>query len=146
VAHPGPALALDVGTRTIGVAVTDPARTHVFPVSTVLRRSVRKDAEVIVELCRSRGVTQLVVGLSKDDEGAENRSAHLARQVADAVVARFALPVAWVDEGYTTVEAHTRLAAAGVRAGQRRPMVDQLAASVILELWLTTAGRAPPAE
>lgn len=143
---PGPALALDVGTRTIGVAVTDPARRHVFPVSTVARRSVRRDAEAIAELCRGRGVTQLVVGLSRDDDGAENRSAHLARQVAAAVVALVPVPVAWVDEGYTTVEAHTRLGAAGVRAADRKPMVDQLAAAVILELWLAGAGAPAPAE
>lgn len=135
-ALPGPALALDVGTRTIGLAVTDAGRRFVFPVATLARRSVAKDVEQLVRVCRERGVTQIVVGIARDDEGQDNRSVRLARQVAGALAAATGLPVAEVDEGYTTVEAHTRLQAAGVRAIDRRPMVDQEAAVVILELWL----------
>lgn len=136
----GPVLALDVGTRTIGLAVTDPGRSFVFPVSTLARRSVAKDVEQLARVCRERRVTALVLGIAVDDEGRLGRSARLARQVGDALVAATGLPLAEVDEGYTTVEAHTRLQAAGVRAADRRPMVDQEAAVVILELWLA-AGR-----
>lgn len=133
---PGPVLALDVGTRTIGIAVTDPGRRFVFPVSTLARRSVVRDVAALGRLCVERAVTFLVVGVAIDDDGNEGRSARLARQVGEALAGATGLPVEWVDEGYTTVEAHTRLHAAGVRAADRKPMVDQEAAVVILELWL----------
>ncbi len=97
------------------------------------------DVAQLVRVCAERRVTQLVVGVAVDDDGLEGRSARLARQVGVALAAATGLAVDWVDEGYTTVEAHTRLQAAGVRAIDRKPMVDQEAAVVILELWLAAA-------
>ena len=137
---PGAVLALDVGTRTIGVAVTDPGRTHVFPVTTVARRSVRRDVEVLAELARGRAVVQVVVGVARDADGGEGRSARLARQVGDALAARTGLPVAYVDEAFTTLEAHARLGDAGVFGAARRAASDQAAAVVILEGWLGAEG------
>ena len=132
----GKVLALDVGTKTIGLAVTDPARRLVFPFRTVARRSVAKDTEEIARLCKADGVTALVVGLPLTLDGEEARSARLARQVGDALVARTGLPLTWVDERFSTVEAERRLREANAPSERRKEVIDQYAAVVILEDWL----------
>lgn len=141
---PGPALALDVGTRTIGLAISDAGRGHRFPVRTLTRRSVAKDAAELARITAERGVTALVVGLPRGLDGAEGRSARLARQVGEALAALTGLPLHYQDEQYTTLEAEERLRAAGLDARHQRPVIDQAAAMVILEDWL--AARPPEGE
>lgn len=127
-AFPGAALALDVGTAKIGVAVTDVARKMAFPLHTMPRQSVVRDAAVLAALARTRGVTALVVGLP--DAG--GRMERLARQLGDALAGLAGLPVHYVDEGFTSSEARIRIADAGLR----RDTVDAHAAAIILESWL----------
>lgn len=136
-AAPGVTLALDVGTKTIGVAVAE--RGIVLPVCTLARASVAKDTIRIAELCRARKAQRVVVGLPYELDGSEGRSARLARQIAQAVEAA-GWPVALQDERYTTVEAIERLGAAGVYGERRKAAVDQVAAVVILEEWLRAQG------
>ena len=136
----GRVLALDVGTKTIGLAVSDPARRMAFPLRTIARRSVAKDADELARVCTSQAITQLVVGLPLTLEGEEARSARLARQVAEALVARTGLPQAFVDERYSTLEAERRLRDAGAPADRRKEVIDQYAAVVILEDWLGNGG------
>lgn len=131
---PGPAFALDVGTAKVGVAYTDAGRRMAFADRVVLRQGVRKDAEALAALARSRGATALVVGLP--DAG--GRMAHLARQLGDAVGAVLGLVPEYIDEGYTSAEARARIE----EAGAERRQVDAWAAAVILEAWL--ASRTPP--
>lgn len=133
----GVTLALDVGTKTIGVAIAE--RGIVLPVCTLARRSVVKDAAQVRELCVKRKVTEVVVGLPYELDGTETRSARLARQVGDAVAAA-GMAVHYQDERFTTVEAIERLGAAGVYGSQRKAAVDQVAAVVILEEWLKARG------
>lgn len=135
-------LALDVGTRTIGLARTDPTRRFVFPDQTIARRSVVKDVAAILQLCKKASVVRLVVGLPEPEPGeAGSRSIRLARQVGDALAAASGLPLEWMDEGFTTVEADARLAAAGVSTRKRRGRIDSEAAAVILEDWLVLIRR-----
>jgi len=136
----GRVLALDVGTKTIGLAVSDPARRMVFPLRTVARRSVAKDTAEIARICTSQGITQLVVGLPLTLDGGEARSAHLARQVGEALAVLTGLPHAYVDERFSTVEAERRLREAGAPADRRKEVIDQYAAVVILEDWIVAAG------
>lgn len=138
----GPVLALDVGTQTVGLAISDAGRRMAFPVRTLARKGVAKDVEALASLCRERGVVQLVVGLPVDAQGDEQRLTRLARQVGDALAARTGLPVAYVDERYTTAEARQRLDEAGVPRGLQKRVVDQQAAAIILEDWLANAGGA----
>lgn len=146
---PGVVLSLDVGTRTIGLARSDAARRFVFPERTLARRSVRKDVEELTALCRAQGVRQLVVGLPLGLDGEETRSTRLARQVGEALALQTGLPIDWMDEQYTTLEAERRLIDAGLDGHARRPVVDQQAAAVILEDWLAkqsaATAAAPPA-
>ena len=130
-------LALDVGTKTLGVAVAE--RGIVLPVCTIARASVAKDCLRIIEICKLRKVVQVVVGLPYELDGTETRSARLARQIG-AAVAEAGWAVDYQDERYSTVEAIDRLGAAGVYGQRRKAAVDQVAAVVILEEWLRSRG------
>ncbi len=130
---PGVIVALDVGTAKIGVAACDAGRTLVFPVTTVMRRSVAKDAELLAGLCREREARMLVVGLPDQNE----RMAKLARQVGDAVATRTGLSVAYHDEGFSSAEARARIEELQLL----RSRVDEVAATVILESWLAAQAR-----
>jgi putative holliday junction resolvase len=133
----GRVMALDVGTKTIGVAVTDPLRMVAHPVTTVARKGVRKDAELLgLMIARKEGVEVVVVGLPLELDGSEERPARLARQIGEAVREVTGLPVHYTDERYSSVEAERRLIAAGVSRARRKEVIDQAAAVVILESWL----------
>lgn len=132
----GRTLGLDVGTKTIGVACSDETGSLASPVSTLARRSVAADVEALSALVAARGVDRLVVGLPFELDGTEGRSARLARQVGDALAARCGLPVAWVDERFSSVDAARKLGDAGVYGARRKAVIDQQAAVLILQSWL----------
>jgi putative Holliday junction resolvase len=126
-------IALDVGTRRIGVAVGE--GTFAFPHSTIERRNVRDDVAAIVEIARERGARTIVVGdpLTLSGERA------LASEQIDAFVAHLARAfdgeIARVDERLTTAAAQKALISADVSRAKRKKVVDQLAAVGILETW-----------
>lgn len=131
------ALGLDVGTQTIGLAVTDALGIAAYPVSTLARKGVRQDAATIADVARAREAGQIVVGLPYELDGSEARPARLARQIGDAL-ASLGFAVHYVDERFTSVDAHRRLIDAGVGRDRRKAVVDQAAAMLILESWLAT--------
>lgn len=132
----GRVLALDVGTKTIGVAITDPLRMLAHPVCTIARKGVRRDTERIKQIIAEREVKEVVVGLPLELDGTEARPARLARQVGEAVAASEGLPVSYVDERFSSVEAERRLIQADVSRQRRKAIIDQQAAVVILESFL----------
>ncbi len=132
----GRVIALDVGTKTIGVAMSDPTRLLASPVTTIRRKGVRRDAEVIVALIEEREVVHVVVGLPYELDGTEARSARLARQIGEAVAERTGLPTDYVDERYSSVDAERQLIEADVSRARRKQIIDQAAAVVILESWM----------
>jgi putative Holliday junction resolvase len=132
-------IALDVGTRRIGVAVGE--GTFAFPHSTLERTNVRDDVDAIVALARERGAQTIVVGdpLTMSGERAlaseqiDKFVAHLARAF-DGAIER-------VDERLTTAAAQKALIGADVSRAKRKKVVDQLAAVGILETWLARRPR-----
>jgi putative holliday junction resolvase len=130
----GAVIALDVGTRRIGVAVGE--GTFAFPHSTIERTNVRDDVASIVALARERGVQTIVVGdpLTMSGERA------LASEQIDGFVAHLARAfggtIERVDERLTTAAAQKALIGADVSRAKRKKVVDQLAAVGILETWL----------
>jgi putative Holliday junction resolvase len=130
------ALGLDVGTKTIGVAVSDGLGMLAHPVCTVSRQGVRKDCEALARIVQERGAGVLIVGMPFELDGSEERSARLARQVGEELADRTGLPVHYVDERYSSVDAERRLIAAGVSRGRRKEIIDQAAAVGILQGWL----------
>jgi putative Holliday junction resolvase len=132
-------IALDVGTRRIGVAVGEGS--FAFPHSTLERTNVRDDVDAIVALARERGAQTIVVGdpLTMSGERAlaseqiDKFVAHLARAF-DGAIER-------VDERLTTAAAQKALIGADVSRAKRKKVVDQLAAVGILETWLARRPR-----
>ena len=136
---PGPLLALDVGTRTIGLATCDPGRLLARPVRTLTRQGVRQDVARLLPVVAEAGAVGLVVGLPLGLDGAETRSCHLARQVGDALAAATGLPLAYHDERFSSVEAERLLIAQGRSRQRRHQTIDQTAAAVILQDFLDSS-------
>lgn len=132
----GKTIALDVGTKTIGVAVTDSLGMLAHPVCTVARKGVKQDVTKLEKVFLEHEPVAVVVGLPYELDGTEERSAKLARQIGEAVRERLGLPIHYVDERYSSVEAERRLIEAGVSRKKRKEIIDQAAAVVILETWL----------
>ena len=132
----GRVVGLDVGTKTIGVALSDPTRMLASPVHTVARQGVRRDIEALLALLDGKGVDAAVVGLPLELDGTEDRSARLARQVGTALAAVTDWPVAYVDERFSSVDAERQLIAAGMSRQRRKEVIDQQAAVLILQSWL----------
>jgi putative holliday junction resolvase len=138
----GKALAVDLGTRRIGLAVCDSTGTMAFP-HTVLERSgdVVRDRAEIVRAVQETGATTLVVGLPLSLDGTDGPAALLARAEADELATALDdVSVVLFDERLTTVSAQAALGAAGRRGRAARDVVDSVAATVLLQAWLD-AGR-----
>jgi putative Holliday junction resolvase len=140
----GRALGIDLGTKRTGVAVTDSAGTMALPRTTLLRtRDIDGDRRRLVDLILEEEAVVVVVGLPLSLDGSEGRAATAA--IAEAGALRQLLEgrdidVELFDERLTTVSAHQALAAGGARERQRRNVVDQAAAAVMLSAWLDSAG------
>ena len=146
--RPGVRLGVDVGTVRVGVARSDPSALVVTPVETVRRDAGGvRDLDRIAELVDETGAVEVVVGLPRTLRGEEGAAAAAARRYATAIARRVApVPVRLVDERLSTVSAHRTLHDAGVRGRRHRPVVDQVAAVVILQSALDAeraSGREP---
>ncbi len=130
-------LALDLGSKRIGVAVSDLTGTIASPLTVLARsRSRRHDHERIAALVREEEAELVVVGLPISLSGAEGPAARAARTEAEALATLIAVPLETFDERLTTVTAERALADAGVRGPARRQVVDKVAAAVILQSFL----------
>lgn len=146
-AEPGPAagraLAVDLGSARIGIAVSDRAGTMAFPRPPLLRSGDRDaDLAALAALVAEEGATTVVVGLPRSLDGRLGPAARAALDEVEAlraVLAASGVAVATADERFTTVTAAGRLAQAGKRGRAARRAVDGAAAAVLLEAWL--AGR-----
>jgi putative holliday junction resolvase len=150
VVRPGVRLGVDVGSVRVGIARSDPSALVVTPVETLARdRASARDVERIAELVAEYGALEVVVGLPRTLRGVEGSAAAAARQYATAIAERVApVGVRLVDERLSTVSAHRTLREAGLRGRRHRPVVDQVAAVVILQTALDAeraSGRAPGA-
>jgi len=131
------ALGLDLGTRRIGVALSDSAGTVATPYDVVTRSVDRmRDHARIAEVVDEAGVEVVVVGLPLSLDGSIGPAARAILDETDELRARLLVGVVTWDERLSTVEAQQRLRAAGVKGRKGRRVVDQVAATVILQSWL----------
>jgi len=129
-------LGIDLGSRRIGLAVTDGLGLTAQPRATLPRHGGTRDLDAIAAAIRDCGADRIVLGLPLDPEGGEGPAARRARAFADQLTAALHLPVELVDESFSTVEAEAVLLAADVSRARRKQVVDKLAAAVILQRWL----------
>jgi putative Holliday junction resolvase len=130
-------LALDLGSKRIGVAVSDTTGTVASPLTVITRsRSRRHDHERIAALVRDEEAEMVVVGLPLSLSGAEGPAARAARTEARALASVVTVPIETFDERLSTVTAERALAEGNVRGPARRQVVDKVAAAVILQAYL----------
>ncbi len=129
-------LALDVGDRRIGVALSDPSGTIASPLTILYRVAERKELEAIHDLVQQHSVERVVVGLPRTLRGEEGPQAQRVRRFGERLAQAIEVPVVYWDERYSTVDAE-RISRARARRGRGgRVAVDDVAAAVILQSYL----------
>jgi putative holliday junction resolvase len=129
-------LALDLGSKRIGVAVSDELGWTAQGLTVLERRGGGKDFAAIADLVRQHQATGVVVGLPINMDGSEGPAAAAARRFGEALAKHLALPVHLWDERLTSWEAEGILREAEVTPRKRRLLVDKLAATLILKSYL----------
>jgi putative holliday junction resolvase len=129
----GALIGLDLGTKTIGVAVSDPDRRLATPVETIARTRFGLDAERLVELAAERRAVGFVLGLPINMDGSEGPRAQATRAFARNLAKLTALPIALWDERLSTAAVERALIAADVSRARRKAVIDQHAAAYILQ-------------
>lgn len=129
-------MALDVGSKRIGVAVADPSGTFAMPVGTIVRKNRREDLASIENYLASYGVDELIVGDPITLRGERGIAALAIDEFVERLREIFGGPIHRVDERMTTAQATKTLVAADVSRVKRRSVVDTMAAALILESFL----------
>ena len=141
-------MAIDYGDAHTGIAISDPTGLLAGYTTTIHSRKAETVLEEIRKLVQKHGVGKLVMGLPRNMDGTEGPRAALYRDFAARVEETSGLPVVLWDERRTTVDAHRILFEAGKDARKRKKTVDAVAASLILEGYLTflKSGHSSPAQ
>jgi len=143
----GALIGLDLGTKTIGVATSDPDRRIATAVETVRRKTFTADAQRLLTLAGERGAVGIVLGLPVNMDGSEGPRAQSTRAFARNLAKLTELPIALWDERLSTAAVERELIAADVSRARRAAVIDQHAAMFILQGALDRLGRprsAPP--
>lgn len=129
----GKLLGLDLGTKTIGVAISDGVRYSATPLETIKRQKFTADAQRITELIAENHAVGIVLGLPLNMDGSEGPRAQSTRAFARNLSQRVAIPIAFWDERLSTSAVTRMMIEADVRRDKRTLVVDKLAASYILQ-------------
>jgi putative Holliday junction resolvase len=131
---PGQALiGLDLGTKTIGVAVSDRLRTVATPLETIRRRKFGLDASALLDIARKREAGGIVIGLPRNMDGSEGPRCQATRAFIRNLDPLTPLPVTFWDERLSTVAAERALLEADTSRRRRAEIIDNVAAAYILQ-------------
>lgn len=129
-------MALDVGSRTIGIACSDALLMTAQGIETIRRTSLENDFNRLRELISEYEVHELVVGMPKNMNGTKGERAEKTEEFVEKMKAVIDLPVTFLDERLSTVMAERQLIAADVSRKKRKGIIDKMAAVVILQGYL----------
>lgn len=129
----GKLLGLDLGTKTIGVAVSDGLRMAATPLETIKRTKFGKDADALDVLIADNNATGIVLGLPLNMDGSEGPRAQSTRAFARNLSARITIPLVFWDERLSTSAVTRTLIEADVSRAKRAKVVDKMAAGFILQ-------------
>jgi putative Holliday junction resolvase len=129
-------LALDLGKKRIGLAISDPLGITAQGLPNLVRANKRADLAALEELVREREVGMFLMGNPINMGGAEGRQSRWVREFAGALEARTGLPVKFWDERLTSVEAGRVLRSSGISIAKRAAAVDRLSAVILLQSYL----------
>ena len=134
-------LGLDVGDKTIGVAVSDPLGFTAQGLTTLIRESNKKDYQAIKELIDEYNAQTLVVGLPKNMNNTMGPQSEKVIKFAEKIKNKFNVEIIYIDERLTTMSAERLLIEGNVRRENRKKYIDKLAASYILQTYLDSQRR-----
>lgn len=137
----GRVMALDLGEKRIGVAVSDPTRTIAKAYGMIPRKSRREDFEHLGRIAAEQAITLLVVGLPVPFSGVEGPMAAWVRDYTADLAQHLGLPAEFWDESLTSVQAEESLRARGKRGKKIKQRVDEVAAAFILQSYLDAHGQ-----
>jgi putative Holliday junction resolvase len=126
-------MGLDIGSHTIGVAITDEMRITAQALKTIRRKSKEQDFEEIIRIIDQFKIGKIVVGLPKNMNGTLGKQAEMVFQWIKAIRERVDLPIVTWDERFSTVEASRVLLEADLSRKKRKKTIDKLAAVIILQ-------------
>ncbi|RRH75118.1 Holliday junction resolvase RuvX [Falsigemmobacter faecalis] len=129
----GAVAGLDLGTKTIGFAVSDSFRSVATPITTIRRSKFTEDVAQLLKLCTERQIAGLVIGLPRNMDGSEGPRAQSTRAFVRNLARLSPLPVAYWDERLSTVAAERALLEADTSRKKRAEVIDQVAAGYILQ-------------
>jgi putative Holliday junction resolvase len=129
----GKLLGLDLGTKTIGVAVSDALRFTATPLETIRRTKFTQDAAQLIDLIAKNATVGIVLGLPLNMDGSEGPRAQSTRAFARNLAQRIEMPIVFWDERLSTSAVTKTLIEADVSRAKRAQVVDKLAASYILQ-------------
>jgi putative Holliday junction resolvase len=129
-------IGLDLGSRRIGVAVTDELGLSAHPHATIQRHGGQRDLDAIRQVVVAQGATRVVIGLPLSPQGERGPAALAAERFAERLRAVVEVPIDLIDESFTTVEATDVLLEADLSRARRKQVVDRVAAALILRRWL----------
>ena len=129
-------LALDVGDRYIGVAVSDPTGLIASPLAVLERTGGKRDYEKVLAVVKAQEAERIIIGMPMTMSGEEGEQAQATNIFIAALKERTALPIETLDERLTTVEADRRMREAGASSRRMRQRTDSQAAAVLLQAYL----------
>ena len=132
----GRILALDVGKKRIGLAVSDELGITAQGIETLARTRIREDVKKLREIAKQWNIHTLLVGRPLHMSGDESRQSEYTREFANRLEEQLSLPVVFWDERLTTVEAHRALSETGASLEQRKKAIDRLSAVLLLDSYL----------
>jgi putative Holliday junction resolvase len=132
----GRILALDLGKKRIGMAVSDELGITAQGLPTLERRNKRADFAALAVVIREKNIGQIVLGLPLRMSGEEGTQAEWVRTFADELQRQVGLPVNLRDERWTSKQAERVLVGSGVRHEDRKPAIDRLSAVILLQDYL----------
>ena len=135
-ANPGRVLALDLGKRRIGLALSDALGITAQGLETLERTNIRADLARLKQIISEYNVSRILIGYPLHMGGQEGRQAEHAREFGARLQTATGLPVEFWDERLTTVEAQRVLRQSGISIEKRAKAVDRLAAVILLESYL----------
>ena len=130
-------MALDVGNKRIGVALSDELQILAQPLYTIHRKGIERDIEEIVKIINDNNVEEVIVGLPKNMDGTTGFQGEKTIKFADMLIQNTDRPVIMWDERMTTISARRIMIENDVKQKDKKNLVDTIAAVVILETYLS---------
>ena len=129
-------LGLDIGTKTIGVAISDPLGWTAQGITTIRRKNYTNDMEAIKKICNEYSVETIVAGMPKNMNGTIGPSGEMVREFCERLKEVVNIDIEFWDERLTTVAAHRAMLEADLSRSKRNKIVDKVAATYILQGYL----------